>query len=121
MRLLITVAFVLASPTAVAGCLAYEREAALTGVVRMRSAADPAERLPILDLNAAVCIEGQRSDRIHVRRENVTSVQLVLPPELQIKVAEDRTVTVLGTLTGRVTGSSRTPVLLRVRALQNAP
>ena len=121
MRLLITVAFTLAPLMAVAGCLTYEREAALTGVVHLRIAPDHAERVPILDLNAAVCIEGQRSDRIYVRREDVDSVQLVLPPELLIKVAENRPVTVLGTLSGRVTGNPRTPVLLRVRALQNAP
>jgi len=123
MRLLITVAFALAPLMAVAGCLTYEREAALTGVVHHESVAagDRAERVPILDLNAAVCIEGQGSDRIYVRREGVTSVQLVLPPELLIKVAENRPVTVLGTLSGRVTGNPRIPVLLRVRALQNAP
>jgi hypothetical protein len=121
MRLLITAAFALAPLMAVAGCLTYEREAALTGVVHSKIAPDRAERVPILDLNSAVCIEGQRSDRIYVRREGVTSVQLVLPPELLIKVAENRRVTVLGTLSGRVTGNPRVPVLLRVRALQNAP
>jgi hypothetical protein len=116
---IIAVAF--APLMALAGCLTYEREATLTGVVHLRAAADRAERVPVLDLDAAVCIEGQRSDRIHVRREGVTSVQLVLPPELLTKVAENLPVTVLGTLSGRMTGSSRTPVLLRVRTLQNAP
>jgi hypothetical protein len=123
MRLLITVAFALAPLMAVAGCLTYEREAALTGVVHYESVAagDRAERVPILDLNAAVCIEGQGSDRIYVRREGVTSVRLVLPAELLTKVAENRPVTVLGTLSGRVTGNPRISVLLRVRALKNAP
>ena len=121
MRLLITVAFALAPLMAVAGCLTYEREAALTGVVHFRMAADRAERVPVLDLNAAVCIEGQGSDRVYVRREGVTSVQLVLPPELLAKVVENGPVTVLGAPSGRVTGNPRIPVLLRVRALQNAP
>jgi hypothetical protein len=121
MRLLVTVAFALTPLTAVADCLTYEREAALTGVVHFRIAPDRPERVPILNLNAAVCIQGQGSDRIYVRREGVTSMQLVLPPELMTKVAENRPVTVLGTLSGRVTGNPRTPVLLRVRALQNAP
>ena len=121
MRLLIAVTFALAPLLALASCLTYEREATLTGVVHLRIAPDSAERVPVLDLNAAACIEGQRSDRIYVRREDVTSVQLVLPPELLNKVAENRSVTVLGTLSGRLTGNSRTPVLLRVRALQNAP
>jgi hypothetical protein len=122
MRLLITVAVALAPPGVLADCLTYEREAALTGVVRYENVAtgDRAERVPTLDLNPAVCIEGQRSDRIFVRRD-VASVQLVLPPELLSKVGENRRVTVLGTLSGRVTGNPRTPVLLRVRALQNAP
>lgn len=123
MRLLITIAFVLAPPLAAAGCLTYEREAALTGVVRYESvtSGDRAERVPHLDLAAAVCIEGQRSDRIYVRRGDVVSVQLVLPTELLVKITENRPVTFLGTLSGRVSGNSRTPVLFRVRALQNVP
>jgi hypothetical protein len=121
MRLLIAATFALAPLLAVASCLTYEREATLTGLVHLRIAPDNAERVPVLDLNAAVCIEGQRSDRIYVRRENVTSIHLVLPPELLNKVAEGRSVTVRGTLSGRLTGNSRTPVLLRVRALQSGP
>jgi len=121
MRLLITIAFALAPPMALADCLTYEREVTLTGVVHFVAPGDRAERVPVLDLGAAICIEGQGSDRIYVRREGVTSVQLVLPPELLSKVAENRRATFLGTLSGRVTGNPRIPVLLRVKALKNAP
>src|SRR5919108_3312025 len=109
MRLLLAVTSAVAPLTAVAGCLTYEREATLTGVVHFITADDRAERVPVLDLNAAVCIEGQRSDRIYVRREGVTSVHLVLPPELLSKVGENRPATVRGTVSGRVTGNPRTP------------
>ena len=117
-RLLATVAFLLAPLTAAAACLAYEREATLTGMLRYETkpAGDRAERVPILELNAPVCIEGQGSDRIHVRREGVTSVQLAFAPEVLTKVPENRTVTAVGTLSGRVTGNPRIPVLLRVKA-----
>ena len=122
MRLLVAVASLLAPLTAVAGCLTYEREAALTGMLRYETKADErAERVPMLELAAPVCIEGQGSDRIYVRREGVTSVHLVLPPELLTKVPENRTVIALGTLSGRVTGNPRIPVLLRVKTLRNAP
>jgi hypothetical protein len=121
MRLLINLALALLPSMAVAGCLNYEREATLTGVVHWRTALDRAERVPVLDLDAAVCVEGQRADRIYVRREDVTSLELVLPPELPIQIAENRRVTVRGTLSGRLTGNARTPVLLRVKALQDAP
>ena len=126
---LIAAALAVAPLTALAGCLTYEREATLTGVMHWKPAtASPddarmtaGERVPVLDLNAAVCVEGQGPDRIHVRREGVTSVQLVFPPELSIRLAEKRPVTVEGTLSGRVTGNPRVPVLLRVKALKNRP
>lgn len=118
MRLPIIVALALSPLVAVAGCLTYEREATFTGVVRLKTAP---ERVPVLDLDAAVCVEGQGSDRIYVRREGVTSVQLVLPPESPIRLAENRPATVVGTLAGRVTGNPRVPVLVRVRALKNHP
>lgn len=121
MRLLITVAFALAPLMAGAGCLTYEREVALKGVARLKAAPNRADRVPTLELDAPVCVEGQGSDRIYIRREGVTSVQLSLPPELLVKVAEDRPVNVRGTLSGRVTGNPRIPVVLRVRTLQNAP
>ena len=122
-RLLVSTALVLAPLTAVSVCLTYGRDATLTGVVHFetRTTDDRAERVPILALNAPVCIEGEGSDRIHVRREGVSSLQLALPPELLAKVAENRSVTALGTLSGRVTGNPRIPVLLRVKALPSAP
>ncbi|MFM9969737.1 MAG: hypothetical protein ACKVQK_15205 [Burkholderiales bacterium] len=121
MRLLIGTALALAPLMAIANCLSYEREATLTGVVRFERATvgDRVERVPNLYLNTAVCTEGQGSDRVYVRREGVASVQLVLPPDLLNKVAENRPVTVLGTLTGRITGNPRIPVVLRVRLVKS--
>jgi hypothetical protein len=128
MRLLITVVFVLAPMAAGAACVAYEREATLAGIVHFRvapgapnyesvEAGDRAERQPILDLYEPVCVEGQRSDRISITRE-VTSVQLLLPPGTRLGSLENRPVTVNGTVSGRITGNARIPVLMRVTSLR---
>jgi len=127
-RFLITVVLALAPVVAGAACVSYEREATLAGIVHFRiapgapnyesvEAGDRAEHQPILDLYEPLCVEGQRGDRISITRE-VTSVQLLLPPGTRLDSLENRPVTVNGTVSGRITGNSRVPVLLRVTSFR---
>jgi hypothetical protein len=129
-RLLITLAlaFALAPAAAGAACVSYESEATLEGIVHFRTApgapnyesveaGDRAERQPILDLYEPLCVEGHRSDRITLTR-HVTSVQLVLSSGQRLDSLENRQATVNGTVSGRITGNARIPVLLRVTSFR---
>jgi len=127
-RLVLAAIFALASVTAGAACVSYESEATLTGIVHFRvapgapnyesiEAGDRAERQPVLDLYEPVCVEGRRGDSISITR-HVTSVTLLLPPGSRLTSLEARPVTVIGTISGRITGNSRVPVLMRVRSLR---
>ena len=128
MRWVVAVMLALTSAAAGAACVSYESEAELTGIVHFRvapgapnyesiEAGDRAERQPILDLYGPVCIEGQRSDRISITRE-VTSVQLLLPPGSRVGSLDGRPVMVIGKISGRITGNSKIPVLMRVTSVR---
>ncbi len=128
MRWVVAAVFALTSGASGAACVSYESEATLTGIVHFRmapgapnyesiEAGDRAERQPILDLYAPVCVEGQRADRISITRE-VVSVQLLLPPGSRLGSLENRPVTVIGRISGRITGNSKVPVLMRVTSLR---
>jgi hypothetical protein len=128
MRLLATIVLSLAPMAAGAACVSYESEATLKGIVHFRTApgapnyesieaGDRAENLPILDLYEPQCVEGQRGDRIAITRQ-VTSVQLLFPSGSRLGSLENRQVTVIGTISGRITGNSRVPVLMRVTSFR---
>lgn len=127
-RALLAIAAALGAHAAPAACVSYEAEATLTGIVHFRmapgapnyesiEAGDRAERQPILDLYGPTCVEGQRKDRIAITRE-VLSVQLLLPPGSRLGSLENRPVTVIGTIAGRITGNSKVPVLMRVTSVR---
>lgn len=127
MRLFLAVVLALASAAAGAECLSYEGEATLKGIVHFRvapgapnyeniEAGDRAERQPILDLYEPICVDGRRGGITMTRQ--VLSVQLLPPPGSRLASLENRPVTVIGTISGRMTVNSRIPVLMRVTSLR---
>ena len=127
MRLLLAVVLALASVAAGAECMSYESEATLKGIVHFRVApgapnyenietGDRAERQPILDLYEPTCVDGQRGGITMTRQ--VLSVQLLPPPGSRLASLENRPVTVIGTISGRITVNARVPVLMRVTSLR---
>ncbi|HEY6862458.1 MAG TPA: hypothetical protein VI319_01050 [Burkholderiales bacterium] len=130
MRLFLAIVFALASAAAGAECVPYESEATLKGIVHFRvapgapnyeniEAGDRAERQPILDLYEPTCIEGQRGG-ITITRQ-VLSVQLLPPPGSRLASLENRPVTVIGTISGRMTVNAKVPVLMRMTSVRADP
>ena len=127
MRLFLAVVFALASAAASAECVSYESEATLKGIVHFRvapgapnyeniEAGDRAERQPILDLYEPTCVDGQRGGITFTRE--ILWVQLLPPPGSRLAGLENRAVTVVGTISGRMTVNARVPVLMRVTSLR---